>query len=183
MTDPRRPFHPTAMSRLAIIAALVFGALGLSIGAASAHADLVSSQPGDGQTVSTAPRQITLTFTEAVQSVQVSVRGDDGQSVAEGQATVEGSLVHQPVRIVAGGAYLVSYRVVSDDGHPVTGDLTFTYAGAGDAASPVSSGDDQAKTTQDDAGAGSGLWWVLGVSVAVVAGLAVFTFRRRARGA
>jgi hypothetical protein len=40
-------------------------------------------------------------------------------------------VVRQPVSPDADGSYVVAYRVVSDDGHPVSGDLSFTVTGTG----------------------------------------------------
>ncbi|MDT0275564.1 copper resistance CopC family protein [Blastococcus goldschmidtiae] len=186
--------------RLATLAAVVLTVLGLGIGSASAHAELATSEPSEAQTLTTPPRQITLTFTEAVRagSAEVVVRGADGRSVTTGPATVTDAVVQQPVELGSNGSYLVAYRVVSQDGHPVTGELAFSYAGAesSDAGSTGVAGSTDGATPTDspeppvtetvaeevavaDGGVGAGLWWMLGVSVAVVAGLGVLALRRR----
>ncbi|MCF6507796.1 copper resistance protein CopC [Blastococcus sp. MG754426] len=180
--------------RLATLAAAVLTVLGLGIGSASAHAELASSEPSEAQTLTTPPRQITLTFTEAVRagSAEVVVRGADGRSVTTGPATETDAVVRQPVDLSSNGSYLVAYRVVSQDGHPVTGELTFSYAGAeasdagptgvaGSTDSPEPPVTEAAaeEVAVADGGAGAGLWWMLGVSVAVVAGLGVLALRRR----
>lgn len=186
--------------RLGTLITVVLIVLGMGVGSASAHAELVGSEPGEAQTLTTPPRQIILTFTEAVRagSAEVVVRGADGRSVTTGPATVADAVVQQPVDLSSNGSYLVAYRVVSQDGHPVTGELTFSYAGAesSDAGSTgVASPTDRTTPTDSpeppvtgataeevavvDGGVGAGLWWLLGLSVAVVAGLGVLALRRR----
>ena len=186
--------------RLGTLAAVVLTVLGLGIASASAHPESVISEPGAGQALTTPPRQISLTFSEGVQpgSAEVVVRGADGRSAASGPPTATDAVVVQPVDISADGSYLVAYRIVGQDGHPVTGEFTFSYAGAGssDAGSTgVAGSTDGATTTGSldppvsgatpeepalaDGGVGAGLWWMLGVSVAVVAGLGILALRRR----
>ena len=108
----------------------------LSGGPAAAHTGLQSSTPADGQTLTVAPDAISLTFSSAVASefAQVAVTGPDGESVTSGEAAIDGAVVSQPVSTSGDGAYVVAYRVVSDDGHPVSGQLTFTLTGSGGAA-------------------------------------------------
>lgn len=187
----RRPL----LLRLAAVAIVVVAVSGLGTGRARAHTDLVGSEPRDGQTLTAPPRQIGLTFTEAIVagSAQVSVRGADGRSVTAGAPTVAETLVGQPVDPEAGGPYLVAYRVVSADGHPVTGEFTFTYApaAASGAAGATSSAPVPAAAAPaaDDAATAEArvspaLWWALGSSVAVLALLATaFLVALRRRGA
>jgi methionine-rich copper-binding protein CopC len=170
--------------RLAAMAAVALAVLGLGLGSASAHTELADSEPREGQALTTPPRQITLTFIASVQpvSAQVSVRGADGRSVTTGPATVTEAVVRQPVDISVDGAYLVAYRVIAQDGHPVTGEITFSYPGAGSSETPVTASS-AAQPAESDGAVGAGLWWMLGVSVAVVAALAVLALRRRGPGA
>lgn len=108
----------------------------LSGGPAAAHTGLQSSTPADGETLTAAPDAISLTFSSAIASefAQVAVTGPDGESVTSGEAAIDGAVVSQPVSTSGDGAYVVAYRVVSDDGHPVSGQLTFTLTGSGGAA-------------------------------------------------
>jgi methionine-rich copper-binding protein CopC len=192
----------SVLFRLATVAAVVLAALILGLGSASAHTELATSEPREGQSLTTAPRQITLTFIDSVQpvSAQVSVRGSDGRSVTTGPATVTDAVVHQPVDITTDGSYLVAYRVVSQDGHPVTGELTFSYAAASsDTSSPAAdeslegpspttsaeapvAEESLAQSTEPDGAVSTALWWLLGASVAVVVVLAVLAVRRRSSG-
>ena len=129
----------TSVPRTLVVAAATALAsllLVLSGGPAAAHTGLRSSEPADGETWIVAPDAVTLTFATAVASefAQVAVTGPDGESVTSGEVAIDGAVVSQPVSTTGDGAYVVAYRVVSDDGHPVSGQLTFALAGTGGAA-------------------------------------------------
>jgi len=121
---------------LATTAALVGGTLALAP-SASAHATLLKVSPADGATLTTAPRQVDLTFDEPVSSrfATIVVTGPSGEDATAGPVTVNG--VHVSAALangLASGEYRVAFRVVSDDGHPVTGQSRFTLnLPAGDA--------------------------------------------------
>ena len=120
------------MAFLLVAMAVVVGAPGLAAPAA-AHTALVGMTPSNGSTLTTAPTQVVLTFTEAVEQVgdAVVVTAPSGARVGSGAPVVDGSLVTQQlVALTEAGRYTVAFRVVSDDGHPVTGSLAFTLATA-----------------------------------------------------
>jgi methionine-rich copper-binding protein CopC len=191
----------TLVSRtLAVAAATALTALFVVLGGApaAAHTGLQSSTPADGEALTSAPDTVTLTFATAVASqfAQVAVTGPDGQSVTTGEATVEGAVVRQPVSPVGDGAYVVAYRVVSDDGHPVSGELSFTLTGTGAAPAPTGSAvpteastpapSTPAPATASPAadsdtsdGTGWGLWLLLIGVVAVFVVGTVLALRRR----
>ena len=188
---------PTFAPRtLVLVAATALASLllVLSGGPAAAHTGLQSSTPADGETLTAAPDVVTLTFATAVSAefAQVAVTGPDGQSVTSGDLAIGGAVVTQPIAASGDGGYVVAYRVVSDDGHPVSGQLTFTLSGTGaggaatesapaeptvantpaptpdteTAVSPAADSD-----TSDDAGSSMGLWALLAaVAVVLVAG-------------
>ncbi|MEU6725352.1 copper resistance CopC family protein [Nonomuraea wenchangensis] len=107
--------------------------------AAQAHNVLVGSDPRDGATLTAAPGRVTLVFDQAVRQgyAQIGVTGADGSSWADGDAVVAAERVSVKLKpLPGGGPYVVGYRILSADGHPVTGKLTFTLAPAG-AASPA----------------------------------------------
>jgi methionine-rich copper-binding protein CopC len=95
---------------------------------AQAHASLISSSPADGDVVASVPIEVTFTFDDSLGSpAYVTVAGPDGSNIADGAAVVDGATVTQAVRLFPqSGKYTASYRVVSDDGHPVTGTIHFT---------------------------------------------------------
>ena len=100
----------------------------LPAGVASAHAILESSNPPDGSVVPVAPTSVTLTFSEDVQVQPDGVRVIDGSGARldQGKAKAAGSQVEVPVKALARGSYLVSWRVISADSHPVRGAFTFS---------------------------------------------------------
>ncbi|GGO71013.1 copper resistance CopC family protein [Nonomuraea cavernae] len=118
------------MRRLLTVLLLVCAGLWISP-PALAHNVLVSSDPKDGATLSASPERITLVFDQSVRRgyAQIGVTGADGSSWADGAATVAAERVSVKVRpLPPGGAYVVGYRILSADGHPVTGKITFTLA-------------------------------------------------------
>lgn len=97
---------------------------------ASAHAYLVASDPAEGAVVASAPEQVTISFSEPVRLVadRVLVVGPDGERVDQGEPRPEGTEVVIPLdgEIEAQGTYLVSFRVISADSHPVAGSIAFS---------------------------------------------------------
>jgi methionine-rich copper-binding protein CopC len=133
-------FRALLVSLLAVAgaaAAIVAGPLP----SASAHAELVATVPKQGATVPARPATVTLTFSDPIDQkfARTAVTGPGG-APQQVQATAVGPTVAVPVPDHGPGAYKVVYRVVSADGHPVSGELDFTVAGvptAGPSASPT----------------------------------------------
>ncbi|PDT87658.1 copper-binding protein [Bradyrhizobium sp. Y36] len=95
--------------------------------AAWAHAALVSVEPPSGSMLAAAPKAVELRFNEAV--TPGAVRLIDGAGRARDDAKVSASgetiSVAMPTDLPEGTA-VVSYRVISQDGHPVTGSVMFS---------------------------------------------------------
>jgi methionine-rich copper-binding protein CopC len=110
--------------------ALVLLAVGFALAgapAASAHDVLESTSPADRTTVDRLPQSVTLTFSDdpIALGTQVLVKGPGG-NVAQGNPTIEGRVVHQQLSPQApAGDYVVTYRVTSSDGHPISGTFSF----------------------------------------------------------
>lgn len=107
----------------AALVALVAGA-----GLAAAHASLESTSPGAGQVLAAPPGQVELTFSEPVEVSLGAVRVYDSNAerVEEGEVRHDGGdSVVQPLGDLANGSYVVTWRVVSADGHPIHGAFTF----------------------------------------------------------
>ncbi|WP_433531762.1 copper resistance CopC/CopD family protein [Micromonospora sp. CA-263727] len=112
-------------------------------GPASAHAVLSSSSPAASAVVPNAPTEVVLTFSEPVRKVPDKIRviAPDGSRVDRGEPTFADSVVNIPVDTSGGnGTYLVTYRVVSADSHPVSG--AFTYSVGAPSEPPVDTGND-----------------------------------------
>jgi methionine-rich copper-binding protein CopC len=107
---------------------------------ASAHAVLVKATPADGAVLRTAPTSVTLQFDDPISTsfATLAVTGPDGSTVSSGKASVSGNTVSAALDGgLASGRYRTVFRVVSEDGHPVNGQLTFTLKLPGGAAPPA----------------------------------------------
>src|ERR1041385_5148903 len=122
------------MSPRRVIALLIGALLGLGglfllpAGAAQAHAAVVGTNPRQGSVVTDPPSEVVVTFTESVQPVvsRISVIAPDGKRADTGRPRVVGDDLHIPVRTDGPqGTYLVSFRVISADSHPVGGGFTY----------------------------------------------------------
>lgn len=107
---------------------------------ADAHALLLSIDPADGAELASAPDAVRLTFNEPVEVPTGGVRvfDADAQRVDGGVAEqVESSVVELPLPAdLPDGGYVITYRVVSADSHPITGVSTFVV-GDGEVADDV----------------------------------------------
>ena len=103
--------------------------LGPAVDVAQAHATLIGTSPGQGSTLRVAPRQVVLEFDESVQTnfAVVDVVGPDGVALSSGDVSVTDNTVIARVRPpTVAGDFTVAWRVVSDDGHPVDGQFSYT---------------------------------------------------------
>ncbi|MEV0158567.1 copper resistance CopC family protein [Nonomuraea fuscirosea] len=173
------------MRRLLTVLLLAFAAVGVAGAPAQAHNVLISSDPRDGSTLAASPERVTLVFDQAVRQgyAQVGVTGADGSSWADGSAEVAAERVSVKVRpLPAGGAYTVGYRILSADGHPVTGKISFTLA-AGASGAPAGQTAAAGQTAPADSaaaaeaaangGAGMAVVWIVGALLVLAAGTAV----------
>ncbi|MFE9497593.1 copper resistance protein CopC [Streptomyces collinus] len=126
-----RDRHGWARRLTVLCAGLLLALLGTAA-PASAHAALRGTDPADGTVLRSAPRQVTLTFTESVGLLTDSFRVYDPRNhrVRTGEADhVPGrsdtARVILPARLGT-GTYTLAWRVVSADSHPVSGALTFS---------------------------------------------------------
>ncbi|MGH7589467.1 MAG: copper resistance CopC family protein, partial [Gemmatimonadota bacterium] len=105
--------------------------------AAAVHAHLVSSSPAAGDTLRQPPGEIRLVFSESVEAVMAGIRlvRSDGsilELVARADPT-DVRVVVAPLPALDAGGYRVAWRVVSADGHAVSGDYAFYVEGSGTA--------------------------------------------------
>jgi methionine-rich copper-binding protein CopC len=194
---------------LGALVAVVWGVLAGP--AALAHDDLVSSTPAAGSTVTSVPREVSLTFSAAIgeQFAQVAVVAADGTAYQSGAPVVRGDTVTQAVDgLPAQAALSVNYRVVSSDGHPISGSVPFTVDAAVEpsptaeptaepAATPAATPDPVAATpepatetadatpvavqptAQGGTGSAAPLWLIGGAAALALVGLVLRLTRRR----
>lgn len=121
------------MVRLVILVVLAWL---LPIALAFAHAALVASVPADGAVLTDMPATARLSFNEPVSPLVLTLRSPDGTVVPLGPVAGPTAMFDLPLPEGAGdGARVLTWRVVSADGHPVAGSLVFVV-GAADGAAP-----------------------------------------------
>lgn len=171
---------------------------------ASAHDALVSSSPAADGSVEVVPAELTLTFSAKLiggeGATEVVVTDPDGNSVTDGPATVDGAIVTQPLQGSGpAGVYHVIWKVVSSDGHPTSGEYSFTVTVGDDGATAEESGaapttaptaeqtaapapSATPETPGGDADSGASTWiWVLSIGgiLVIVALMAWYSMRGR----
>lgn len=178
-------FSRWAAGTLACLLALATVLLGAA--PASAHAALVDSDPADGASLPEAPGEVSFTFSEDIQQPAYVVVTAAGERVEQGKVRVDGTRVSVDVAADApAGRWTMAYRVVSVDGHPVTGTVAFEVERAratpSESASPSetapsASPSQEASSTRAAAGTAADDdtgWWPLHAEhVALGAGLLV----------
>jgi methionine-rich copper-binding protein CopC len=99
----------------------------LATGQAAAHAFLERAEPRVGNKVATPPQQVTLWFTEKLETAFSSliVTNAAGQRVDSGKPRVSGNQISISVRPGGTGTYRVNWHVLSADTHRTDGDFTF----------------------------------------------------------
>lgn len=112
---------------LLLLAGWLLGGVVLA-GPAAAHAGLIATEPGESARLESAPAEVTLTFNEGVSlgAGYARVLTADGERADTDDASVDGGVVTIPLRPdLADGGYLVTYRIVSADSHPIQGAWSF----------------------------------------------------------
>jgi copper resistance protein C len=173
------------LAAVALLAGLTFVGLATP---ALAHNSLIGSNPADKATVEAGPQTITLTFDQPVQGGDgvntISIRDPQGNHWEAGPPEASGAEVTAPVRPLGpSGVYSITWRVLSADGHPVQGALSFTLSKAG-TGTPISAEDlakfSNAGTAQPGGSADEGgipTWiWIVGAVLVLGLGI-VFALR------
>lgn len=134
----RRPARTRAVAAALLFLTAAVALLAASAGVASAHASLLSTTPSAGQVLDESPPQVLLVFDETVDVSLGEVRLLDGSGAAVGGVGQpkhpggSGSQVAVSVPGLDDGSYIVSWKVVSADGHPIAGAFTFQVGDVND---------------------------------------------------
>jgi copper resistance protein C len=185
--------------------AVLFGvAFGVSLlmpaSPAAAHNQLTSSSPRDGARIAEPPELVELRFLARVDedTTTITITGPDNVDALGGQPRFSGNRVSLPFTPGAAGLYVVGYRLVSADGHPILGEVRFTLT-TGTPADPTPeptvadpSTPAPAETTADpttpaavtpvprsDQSSGNGWWWAALAALPLLAILAAARLIRR----
>ncbi|MEO3868011.1 copper resistance protein CopC [Nonomuraea sp. B12E4] len=194
MTFPQRSIRKAA---LAVLACALF--LALPASPALAHDALKRSSPARNARVASVG-QIELEFSAGVKFPFVLLHDAAGKRIAIGEPRTSGHLVLAEVpQPLAPGAYVIAWRVVSSDGHPIEGEIPFSVKGspsapassspAGGAATgepspaaavptPAAAGSAAAAETSASAGVPGWIWGGLAVLVVLGAFVLIRTARR-----
>lgn len=180
-----RRLRAAALSLATLVALLVMAT------PASAHNQLIESNPAENASLDKAPEQVTLKFDQPVQRGagddvnQIAVTGPDGGRWTKGDVQVDGTSVTAPLHPLGpAGEYVIGFRILSADGHAVTEELRFTLTShgpggdtppGGQNAAPSAANSDDARSAGDgDDGGGVPVWvWVVAAAVLLGAGVTV----------
>ncbi len=151
---------------------------------ANAHDELVSQSPAQGETVSAGVIDIRLEFSDPPLALEdgsgneIFVTGPNGAIKYAGCLPIEGNFGVLTADLDQVGTHTVAWRVVSSDGHPISGEFTFDIENSSGYVS-------DAEFIYPDCGNGlispneqpADLYWLLWLSLGVVAA-AIFFFLR-----
>ena len=103
----------------------------LSNAAAHAHAMLDHASPAVGNSVASAPREVSLTFTQNLEAgfSSVEVTDANGVRVDQGKPQISGNTMSVGLKTLPQGTYRVRWHVLSVDTHKTEGSFTFSVGG------------------------------------------------------
>lgn len=151
--------------------ALVAGALP---SLATAHAVLMDSSPKSREQLDVAPKEVSVTFNESVGPVFFRVLDQSGREVgAPGEIRLEGPKMVMPLgESLPNGTYVMTYRVISADTHPVGATIVFSVGEPIAEAGALSAAQAQSQSPWTWAVAANR--WVLYAAMLIAAGSALF---------
>lgn len=167
---------------------------------ASAHSVLVGSTPSEGEVLAELPAQFSVTLNERLMAdaglaaFALRVHDASGLYYGDGCLTITGETLSTPAALGPAGDYVLEWQVVSADGHPVGGELAFSWTGeatAAGSATPPSCGAEPGEVTAPADPGHHGaepsqiplgdVMWIVGavLVVAIAVALALIATRRR----
>jgi len=172
-------------------AALTGAAVLLGAAPAQAHSYLVASTPSEGETLTALPEQFSITANETLLDLGsqgafgLQIRDADGRYYLDGCVNVVDATMSADASLGDSGEYTMVWQVVSADGHPVSGEIPFTWDAPGgfDAAvaydtAPVCGEDPAASPTPAPADPGEGTSpWVLPLTIVLGAATLLLALR------
>ena len=180
-TRTDRWFPLSYLRSVLAVAALTLVSVFAVAAPASAHDELVGSSPAAEAKLDALPSEIVLTYSAAIMTdgAAIAVIDAEGADLTTGDPVIETNTLTVPIDAAAGDAdagYVVEWRVVSSDGHPISGTIPFTV-GDGEplpeGAAPVA--DDSSATADSGSNAALaltltavGLVLIVGVLVVVL---------------
>ncbi|MFE6734981.1 copper resistance protein CopC [Microbacterium sp. NPDC057650] len=175
------------------IAAVALAILATAV-PASAHDELLSSDPAAGAVLASAPKEVTMTFSGELLVLEGSDAGaraavvdQSGKDWIDGDIVVRGETVTIPLADgMPDAGYQVRWQVVSEDGHPIAGVIPFTIGDAKPmttepqaSASPSPAAADVQKKEDAAGGPPRALLFGIGGAVIAAAGYLLYLVLRR----
>jgi copper resistance protein C len=103
--------------------------LALAATAVLAHAHLKKAVPADGSVITTTLSTVVLSFSEPATLTACWIqKGNGPKQKVTGLATTPAQQISVPVPKLEAGTYVLSWRVVGDDGHVLPGQTHFTIS-------------------------------------------------------
>jgi hypothetical protein len=129
--------RPWSLTVAVAAAAFVLSAVGVAPTPASAHDQLLASNPSEGAVVSAAPSEVRLDFSNMVLDLGgiVIVADRNGTNWAAGPLVTGRSVIQKLRDGAPEGAYQIRWQVVSADGHPISGIVNYSVGET--AAEPI----------------------------------------------
>jgi len=126
------------IQRTLLLLALTIPLINVSTSPAHAHTSLELSTPSNNQSIEFMPTELSATFDEDLIEIEgevvntLELQSADGTNYLLSAATIAGPVVSAKVGDgdYPAGEYLLKYRVVSADGHPITGEISFSTQSA-----------------------------------------------------
>ena len=150
---------------------------------AFAHGEMVRADPAANSRVISAPAEVSIEFDGKLQVLgnatinSITVKDDKGQIISERVSTVDGMKITSKITSLdVTGLISVSYRIVSEDGHPVEGEYSFTVGETPVAISAY--GEEASEEEVETAEENGGNLLVNGVGILILIGI-VFGIVRR----
>lgn len=197
-----KPLVHRIFAPIAAATFLAFALLVVPASPASAHDELIGSSPAADAEVDALPAELTLSFSDAISTdegaSEVQVTDAAGTTLTAGAPTAQDNVLTQPLEGAASGAVTVLWKVVSSDGHPISGEFAFTVTpSTTPTPTPTSSATTTPTPTEtaeptatpsatpgepaSDAGSSAVPWIVFGILAVAVAGAVVYLLVSRAR--
>jgi len=148
---------------------------------ASAHESLADSSPRPGEVLESGPSEIDLIFSGQLLEGGAAVAVSDSDShdwVVRAPAVEDSAVSVELDQVLPDGEYEVLWRVVSSDGHPISGAFTF-QVGEGGSTVPAPRATDPAGSDHPAELAASAVW-VVPLAILAVAAVSVYMWRRAA---
>ena len=121
----------------------LLGLLFLPVSPASAHAQITSTSPARDAVLTEVPAEVMIEFDGNLTVIEdlsinvLKVFNYSGKQIDNGNTLVGGARLTVGITDRTGvGTFRVTYRVVSEDGHPVEGDFKFKVSAKGNSAIP-----------------------------------------------